>query len=332
MHAVVHLKNNELWTTLKNQSGSHDEILNMCNFHLIYLGRGLFIELTKHKRLLEIIETTEDVKVIAIGGLTFDESESLDKVIFRGLGIGVDRSKGPPQNTKYHLRVTHLMPESMIKMEPLTEYSVSETTRDKLLKEQRVNEPIVEDEMVERSNWEKETEDRNRTASGAGQDTDLINKVLDKAQVNRQEKDVILPTVKPLKVTFERLNLGKDETVKLTLETIKGFLKTGDDNHYSTDDTIDYWTLGNKRKTPVCETVVQKLTEVVKLDHPKRRIIRSKPSKGGFKVSIRGVHKRKVCTYLTCKVPGCKRKFPSTKEWNSSSNDTQVNETKVHGL
>ena len=79
--------------------------------------------------------------------------------------------------------------------------------------------------MVGRSNWEKETEDRNRMASGASWYIDLINKVLDKAQVNWQEKDVILPTVKPLKVTLERLNLGKDETVKLTPETLKRVFK-----------------------------------------------------------------------------------------------------------
>ena len=188
MHAIVHLKNNELWTTLKNQSGSHNQILNMCNFHLIYLGRGLFIELTKHRRPLEIIETTEDMKVVAIGGLTFGKSESLDKVIFRGLGIRVNRSKGPPQNTKYGLRVTHLIPELMIKTEPLTEHSVNEPTRDELLMEQRVNEPIVDEDLVGRSNCEKKTQDRNRMASGASQDTDLINKVLDKAQVTWQEK------------------------------------------------------------------------------------------------------------------------------------------------
>ena len=118
-------------------------------------------------------------------------------------------------------------------------------------------------------------------------------------------------------MSLERLNLRKDETVKLTPETLKRFSKTGDDNDYNTDDTIDYWTPGNERKTPVCEIVVKKLTEVVKLDQPKRHVIRSKPSKGRFKVSIHGVQKRKGCTYLTCKVPGCKRKFPSTKEWNS---------------
>ena len=49
MHTLVHLMNNRIWTTIKNQSLSHDELLKMCNFHLVYLGRGLFVELKERK-------------------------------------------------------------------------------------------------------------------------------------------------------------------------------------------------------------------------------------------------------------------------------------------
>ena len=37
-HTLVHLKNNRLWTTIKNPSPNHDDLLKMCNFHLVYLG------------------------------------------------------------------------------------------------------------------------------------------------------------------------------------------------------------------------------------------------------------------------------------------------------
>ena len=77
-----------------------------------------------------------------------------------------------------------------------------------------------------------------------------------------------------------------------------------EDKDYNTDDTIDYWTPGNKDNPPVCE-VVEKKTNV-KLDQPKRCLISSKPSKGSFKVSLHGVQKRKGCTYLMCKAPGSK--------------------------
>ena len=37
-HTLVHLKNNKLWITIKNPSPNHDDLLKMCNFHLVYLG------------------------------------------------------------------------------------------------------------------------------------------------------------------------------------------------------------------------------------------------------------------------------------------------------
>ena len=61
----------------------------MCQLHLVYLGRNLFVELTKRLNPIQIIATNEDVKVISLGELTFDESETLDKVIYLGLGVGV---------------------------------------------------------------------------------------------------------------------------------------------------------------------------------------------------------------------------------------------------
>ena len=48
-----------------------------------------------------------------------------------------------------------------------------------------------------------------------------------------------------------------------------------------------------------------------------KRRIRSKPSKGGFNISVHGVKKCKRRTYLSCKVAGCKTKFNSVKAWNA---------------
>ena len=93
MHTIVHLKNDRLWTTIKNRSLSYDELLKMCNFHLVYLGRGLFVELMERKWPLTIVEENADTKTVIIGELTFDEQDTLNKVIYRGLGFGVDKSE-----------------------------------------------------------------------------------------------------------------------------------------------------------------------------------------------------------------------------------------------
>ena len=98
-HTVVHLSNNQLWTTIKKPPKNHDTLLAMCNFHLVYLGRSLFVELTEREHPLIFVEETADVKTVFIGELTFDESETLDKVMYHGLDVGVDRHGMPSCTT-----------------------------------------------------------------------------------------------------------------------------------------------------------------------------------------------------------------------------------------
>ena len=45
-HTMVHLHGNRLWTTLYDKL-NHDEMELKCDFHLVYLGRGIFVELCK---------------------------------------------------------------------------------------------------------------------------------------------------------------------------------------------------------------------------------------------------------------------------------------------
>ena len=98
---MVHLNRGKIWMKIKNPPPDLDTLLNMCNFHLVHLGWGLFIEHVKWHRPLQVVAKSEDVKGIAVGDLTIGESETLDKVIFRGLGIGVDQSEGVPGHSRY---------------------------------------------------------------------------------------------------------------------------------------------------------------------------------------------------------------------------------------
>ena len=76
-HTVVHMKHNKVWSTLKDRPASHDELLQQCNKHLVYLGLGIFLQLKEcilfnilgtitgqdpktHKRLLASI--TQSIK------------------------------------------------------------------------------------------------------------------------------------------------------------------------------------------------------------------------------------------------------------------------------
>ena len=49
-HAVVHLRNGNLWTTIDSPSSyDHDQLLSICDVHLAYIGNGLFVELHQRK-------------------------------------------------------------------------------------------------------------------------------------------------------------------------------------------------------------------------------------------------------------------------------------------
>ena len=128
-HTVIHLSNDRLWTTIKNPPKNHDTLLAMCNFHLVYLGRGLFVELTERKCPLIVVEETADVKTVLIGELTFDESKTLDKLIFHGLGVGVDRH-GMPSCTTLQCADSEMVNIISIREEPVTD-SESKTPLNK---------------------------------------------------------------------------------------------------------------------------------------------------------------------------------------------------------
>ena len=46
-HAVVHLYNNLIWSTLASLGNNHLSDLQKCDIHLCYLGRGLFMEVVE---------------------------------------------------------------------------------------------------------------------------------------------------------------------------------------------------------------------------------------------------------------------------------------------
>ena len=42
-HACIHLKNGRMWSTLRSVPVDHDEHINLCDLHLVYLGFGAFL-------------------------------------------------------------------------------------------------------------------------------------------------------------------------------------------------------------------------------------------------------------------------------------------------
>ena len=114
---------------------------------------------------------------------------------------------------------------------------------------------------------------------------------------------------KTVHVNVHKLNLGMLTSIRLSSDMLRKLHVSVD---YDSDKTEDYWPLEHSLDfEPI---LVSEPGKVVKT--PKRRI-RSKPSKGGFTISVHGVKKWKRRTYLSCKVDGCKTKFNSVKAWNA---------------
>ena len=238
----------------------------MCQLHLVYLGRNLFVELTKRLNPIQIIESNEDVKVIPLGELTFDESATLDKVIYQGLGVGVHRIPGIQVHTKRGLKV-------IIKQEHNEEsetnvLSVEESTGDP--------EPHCsrDSNLEEEYHKTKEKDSLTETVRPQESETEKETSIMEKPDTMK---------LKVAKILIKKLELKGKSTVKLSGKNLE------DLECYSSDDTIEYWT-GEPSELNL-EIIEDRLKKIQKFNLPKKRLISGKPSKAGFKLTTHGVKK-----------------------------------------
>ena len=63
-HTVLHIKNGQIWTTVKDLTDEHRFQLGRCDIHLGYLGRGLFVQLVARETLLQVVETEDGAKSV----------------------------------------------------------------------------------------------------------------------------------------------------------------------------------------------------------------------------------------------------------------------------
>ena len=114
-HTMVHLHGNRLWSTLQEKL-NHDEMVSKCDFHLVYLGRGIFAELCKRAEPLVEIEGDPNMMSLVVGTLTSTEQTVIDKLSKLGLGFAVDRTstkdnKPSTSSTPGDLRQEVICPE-----------------------------------------------------------------------------------------------------------------------------------------------------------------------------------------------------------------------------
>ena len=81
-----------MWSTLDQLINDHYEDLKKCDLHLCYIGCGLFIELIRQEKPLELSQDRMDkVQSLIVDELTASEEQLLTSVLTAGLGMGFAR-------------------------------------------------------------------------------------------------------------------------------------------------------------------------------------------------------------------------------------------------
>ena len=95
IHTVVHLCNGKIWTTMESPPDDHSDLISKCLIHVAYVGRGLFVELVKREKPLEVIKSKDGLLSYVVGELTVTEQSSFDKILRTGLGTSTTKELLP---------------------------------------------------------------------------------------------------------------------------------------------------------------------------------------------------------------------------------------------
>ena len=86
-HAWVHLKDGKVWTSLKTPPKLHAMVMDQCNLHLAYLGRGIFTT------LIERPEPLDGKAVSTDSSLSANETLTINMLTLAGLSVGLSRPR-----------------------------------------------------------------------------------------------------------------------------------------------------------------------------------------------------------------------------------------------
>ena len=88
-HTAVHLSNNRVWSTLEVRPTLHDDLMQQCNKHLIYLGLGVFLQL-------------KECPTINILGTVTGQDPETDKLLVASVTQSIKQEKLKDRNTNVY--------------------------------------------------------------------------------------------------------------------------------------------------------------------------------------------------------------------------------------
>lgn len=131
IHCLVHLCDNQYWTSLKEVPGTHLEFMQRCNIHLAYFGNGIFIELkprtTVNYKLFGIDQPVqiEEQSPAILGTLTCEEDITLDILLDQDKRQTIKRTEH--DNTDI---LTPILPKKVKRNERTTAHTIVKSDKD----------------------------------------------------------------------------------------------------------------------------------------------------------------------------------------------------------
>ena len=87
-HCCIHLKQNKIWSTLKEKPHTHLELMQRCNVHLAYMGYNNFIQLSPHTTIvkykffgMEDLVLLTELETVTDGNLSKEELLTIDMIM-----------------------------------------------------------------------------------------------------------------------------------------------------------------------------------------------------------------------------------------------------------
>ena len=98
VHTMVHLKN-KLWCTLCDKPQSHEEMLNRCEKHLVYLSFGIFLHLEKRP--------PQTLDMLLILGTVSSDDPATQRKLLHQIGVTIKTKSGFTGTTSAAKTVKH---------------------------------------------------------------------------------------------------------------------------------------------------------------------------------------------------------------------------------
>ena len=306
VHTVVHLRNGKIWTMMDSPPDEHSDLISKCLIHAAYLGQGLFVELVKCDKPLEVIKSKNGALSYVVGELTIMEQESFDKTLRTGLGVSTSNETVPvdlsvPHNKSIENEPSENIPSDLTisldrRNNQVTDYLEPSTLKG-IAKELTVFDENVSMQLAKPTTDQSTTERVILSGENKYSYMDILGKMSLKVSVQKY------------KVTSETQTIHITQNLMDNLPTSK-YRKGWDtyipaDEGAESDTTLIYWPLSDDSDS-----------DHVRLDPPivsTSHVSRKKPT---FNINLHGLCQRKPRYWFKCKVSMCDSTFFTIRGWN----------------